>query len=42
VDAAALPSGADDAGDGGLEPLVGVGDDQLHALQAALQQALEE
>ena len=42
VNAAALPGGADDAGDRGREALVGIGDDQLHARQAALDQALQE
>ncbi len=31
VHAAALPGGAEDLGDGGLEALMGVGDDQLDA-----------
>ena len=42
VDAAALPGGAEDAGDRLLEAFVGIGDDQLHAFQAAPDQALEE
>jgi hypothetical protein len=42
VDAAALPGGAEDAGDRRLEPLMGIGDDELHALEAALDQALEK
>ena len=40
--AAALPSGAEDTGDRLLEPFVGIGDDQLHALQATAHQGLEE
>ncbi len=39
---AALPAGAEHPGDRLLEPFVSVGDDQLHALQAAARQALEE
>jgi hypothetical protein len=35
VDAAALPGGGEDLGDGRLDALVGVGDDQLDAAQAA-------
>jgi site-specific DNA recombinase len=42
VHAAALPGGAEDAGDRALQPFMGVGDDQLHAAQAALDQTLEE
>lgn len=42
VDAAALPGGAEHAGDRGLQPLVRIGDDQLHALEAAARQVLEE
>jgi hypothetical protein len=41
-DAAALPGGPDDALDGGLQALVGVGDDQLDAFQAAPLQVFEE
>ena len=41
--AAALPGGArEGARDGGLEPLMGVGDDELGAPQAALGEGLEE
>ena len=40
--AAALPGGAEHPGDRLLEPFMGIGDDQLHAFQAALDQALEE
>ena len=43
VDAAATPGGARErAGDGRLQPLMGVGDDELGALQAALGEGLEE
>ncbi len=42
VDPTPLPGGAQHAPDRGLEPLVGVGDHQLDALQPALEQALEE
>jgi len=42
VDPAALPGGADDAGDGRLQPLVRVRDRQLHALEAAADEILEE
>ncbi len=42
VDAAALPGRAHDAGNRRLEPLVGIGDDQLHAGQAAPDEVLEE
>eukprot|EP01137_Pigoraptor_chileana_P013759 Opistho-2@67633 len=42
VDAAALPGGAEHTGDRGLEALVGIGDDQLHAGQAAAGKVLEE
>ena len=42
VHAAALPGGAEHPGDRRLQPLVGVGDDQLDAAQAAAGQALEE
>src|SRR5579883_3260918 len=34
VDAAALPGGSEDPGDGRLDALMSVGDDQLHAAQA--------
>lgn len=40
--AAALPGRAEDAGDRRLQPLMGIGDDALRALQAARHQALEE
>ena len=40
--AAALPGGAEDAGDGVAQAVVGIGDDELDALQAASHQALEE
>jgi hypothetical protein len=30
-----LPGGAQHLGDGGLQPFMGIGDDQLHAAQAA-------
>jgi hypothetical protein len=42
VDGAALPGTAKMAGDRGLKALVGVGDDELHAAQAARDQRLEE
>jgi site-specific DNA recombinase len=42
VDPAALPRGADHPPDRRLEPLVRVGDDQLHTAQAATGHALEE
>src|SRR5512144_699519 len=42
VHAAALPGGAEDADDRRLEPLVGVGDHQLDAGEAAPLQALQE
>jgi hypothetical protein len=42
MDAAPLPGGAEHAGDRRLEPLVGIGDDELHAAQAAPDQAPEE
>ena len=42
VHSAPLPGRAEDAGDGGLEALVGIGDDQLHALQSATDEVLEE
>ena len=42
VDPAALPGGADDAGDGRLQPLVRVRDHQLHAPEAAADEILEE
>ena len=42
VHGAALPGAAQEAGDRGLEPLVGVGDDQLHAAQAARDQRAQE
>ena len=34
-DAAAPPGGAENLGDGGLQPLMGVGDDEFRAAQAA-------
>ena len=40
--AAALPGGADNAGDGVLQPLVGVGDHELHALEPALGEVAQE
>ena len=42
VDAAALPGRADHTGDGSLETFVGVGDDQLHTLQAAAHEVAQE
>src|SRR5919198_1279142 len=42
VHAAALPGAAKQPGDRGLEPLVGVGDDELHAGEPASDQRLEE
>jgi hypothetical protein len=42
VDGAALPWAAQDRGDRGLEPLVGVGDAQPNTLEAAGAQAAEE
>jgi hypothetical protein len=42
VDPAALPGGVDDAGDGGLEALVSIGDDQLHTLESAANEVAEE
>ena len=39
---AALPAGTEDAGERLLETLMGIGDDQLHALQAAAHQRLEK
>ena len=42
VDGAALPWGAEHLGDRGLEALVGVGDDQLDAGQAATDQRAQE
>ena len=42
VDAAALPGGAEHLGDGGLDALMGVGDDQLDAAQAAARQLAQE
>src|SRR5690606_30476078 len=35
VDAAALPGGAEHLGDGGLQSLMRVGDDELHPAQSA-------
>ena len=37
-----MPGRADDAADGGLQPVVRIGDHQLHAAQAAANHALEE
>lgn len=42
VDAAALPGGGEDLGDGGLDALVGIGDDELDAAQAAPRQLAQE
>src|SRR5690606_9428772 len=42
VDAAALPGGAHDAGYSALEALMGIGDDQLHAREAAPDKVLQE
>lgn len=42
VDTAALPGGADDACDGGLQTLVGVGDHQLHAFEAPPDEVAQE
>ena len=42
VDAAALPGGVHHLGDGGLDALVGVGDDELDAAQAAAPQLAQE
>src|SRR6202008_294444 len=42
VHAAALPGGVEHARDRGLDPLVGVGDDELHAAQAAAREAAQE
>src|ERR1700761_2066988 len=42
MDAAALPGGTDDAGDGGLQALVGVGDHQLHAFEAPPDEVAQE
>lgn len=42
VHAATLPGGGEDAADGGLQPLMGVGDDQLDAAQAAALQTAQE
>src|SRR5215203_3690825 len=42
VHAATLPRGAHDPADRRLQPLVRVGDDQLHAMQTAANHALEE
>src|SRR5918995_4258096 len=39
---ATLPGGTQDLGDGGFQTFVGVGDDQLHALQAAAHQTAQE
>src|SRR5690349_9734520 len=39
---AALPGGAQDLRDGRLETFMGVGDDQLHALQAAAYQTAQK
>ena len=42
MDPAALPGGAEHAGDRLLEALVGIGDHQLHAVQATADQGLEK
>ena len=42
VDAAAPPGGAENLGDGGLQPLMGVGDDELDAAQAPPRQLAQE
>ena len=42
VHPAALPGGAEHARDGGLDALVGVGDDEFHAAQAAPRQLPKE
>ena len=42
VDGAALPGAAEHLGDRLLQALVGVGDDELHAGQAALDQRAQE
>ena len=42
VHAAALPGGVQHLGDGGLQALVGVGDDQLDAAQAAPRELAQE
>ena len=42
VDAAALPGGVHQLGDGRLNALMGVGDHQLHAAQAASAQLAQE
>ena len=42
VDAAALPASSENLGDGGLQPLVSVGDDELDAAQAAPRQLAQE
>jgi hypothetical protein len=42
MDAAALPGGVHQFGDGGLDPLVGVRDDELDAAQAAPPELAEE
>ena len=42
VDAAALPGRPQDPGHGGLQPLMGVGDDQLDATQATARERAEE
>jgi hypothetical protein len=42
VHEAALPGTAQEPGDRGLEGLVGVGDDQLHAAQPAREQRTHE
>lgn len=42
VDAAALPSGAENLRDGGFDALMSIADDQLHAPQAPPRQLAEE
>ena len=42
MDPAALPRGAQHFSDGGLQALVRIGDDQLHAPQAAMAEAAQE
>src|ERR1700687_2580445 len=42
ANAAALPSGAKDLGDGGFQALVSVGYDELHPFQAALFKAAQK
>jgi len=42
VHAAALPAGIEDAGDGRLDALMGIADDELHPTQAAPHQVSQE